>query len=161
MIRRCLPLIVLLFIAVIAVPAWRPALAAAPPQCARGDIVLWGDGQHDDTAALNAWLRGDTLVWAETGEAVGPVIADRTFRLSAAVYAVGGTGRTLERFRLFWPERGETVSGGTVMSGDDPDAAPAVSGVTIIGGDPGEGVPFDSPDIAPTARADPARCATS
>ena len=138
-----------------------PTLAADAPQCARGDMVLWGDGRHDDTAALNAWLRGDTLVWAETGEPVGPVIADHSFRLSAAVYAVGGTGRTLERFRLFWPERGETVSGGTVMSGDDPDMAPAVSGVTIVGGDPGEGLPFDAPDIAPTARADPARCATS
>ncbi len=48
-----------------------------------------------------------------------------------------------------------------MLSGDDPDTAPAVSGVTIVGGDPGEGVPFDSPDIAPTARSDPARCATS
>ena len=65
------------------------------------------------------------------------------------------------RFRLIWPERGETVSGGTVMSGVDPDMAPVVSGVTIVGGDPGEGVPFDSPDIAPTARSDPVRCATS
>jgi hypothetical protein len=138
-----------------------PALAGEAPQCARGDMVLWGDGRHDDTAALNAWLRGDTLVWAESGEPVGPVIADHTFRLSAAVYAVGGTGRTLERFRLVWPERGETVSGGTVISADDPDAAPVVSGVTIVGGDPGEGVPFDSPDIVPTARSDPARCAIS
>jgi hypothetical protein len=137
------------------------AVAGEAPQCARGDMVLWGDGRHDDTAALNAWLRGDALVWAETGEPVGAVIADHTFRLSSAVYAVGGAGRTLERFRLVWPERGETVFGGTVMSADDPDAAPVVSGVTITGGDPGEGVPFDAPDIAPTARSDPARCATS
>ena len=158
MMGRVLLLIALLWIAV---PAWRPAPAAEAPQCARGDLVLWGDGRHDDTAALNAWLRGDTLVWAETGEPVGAVIADRSFRLSAAVYAVGGAGRKLERFRLFWPERGETVSGGTVMSGDDPEMAPVVSGVTIVGGDPGEGVPFDSPDIAPAARPDPARCATS
>src|SRR5437660_11795130 len=113
MMGRVLLLIALLSIAV---PAWPPVHAAEAPQCARGDMVLWGDGRHDDTAALNAWLRGDTLVWAETGEPVGPVIADRSFRLSAAVYAVGGTGRTLERFRLFWPERGETVSGGTVLS---------------------------------------------
>src|SRR5207253_9969634 len=158
MMGRVLLLIALLWIGV---PAWSPAPAAEPPQCARGDMVLWGDGRHDDTAALNAWLRGDGLTWAETGEAVGVVIADRTFRLSAAVYAVAGTGRRLERFRLVWPERGETVSGGTIMSGDDPDMAPAVSGVTIVGGDPGEGVPFDSPDIAPADRSDPARCATS
>ena len=137
------------------------AVAAEGPQCARGDMVLWGDGRHDDTAALNAWLRGDMLVWAETGEPVGAVIADRTFRLSSAVYAVGGAARTLERFRLVWPERGETVSGGTVTSGEDPDAPPVVTGVTIVGGDPGEGVPFDSPDIAPAVRSDPARCATS
>jgi hypothetical protein len=141
--------------------ALTPALAAEVPQCVRGDMVLWGDGQHDDTAALNAWLRGDVLLWAETGEPVGAVIADRTFRLSAAVYAVGGSGRTLDRFRLVWPERGETVSGGTVLSGDDPNEAPVVINVSIVGGDPGEGVPFDSPDIAPTVRSDPARCATS
>ena len=149
-----------LFLSALVLSFAEPAAGEAP-QCARGDMVLWGDGRHDDTAALNAWLRGDALVWAETGEPVGAVIADRTFRLSAAVYAVGGTGRTLQRFRLIWPERGETVSGGTVMSADDPDAAPVVSGVTITGGDPGEGVPFDSPDIVPTARSDPARCATS
>src|SRR5437660_321256 len=99
---------VLLLIALlpIAVPAWPSAAAAEPPQCARSDMVLWGDGRHDDTAALNAWLRGDILVWAETGEPVGPVIADHTFRLSAAVYAVGGNGRKIERFRLLcrpWP----------------------------------------------------------
>ena len=126
MMGRVLLLIALLWIAV---PAWSPAPAAEPPQCARGDMVLWGDGRHDDTAALNAWLRGDNLVWAETGEPVGAAIADRTFRLSAAVYAVGGARRKLERFRLIWPERGETVSGGTVMSGDDPNTGPAVSGV--------------------------------
>ena len=158
MMGRVLLLIALLWIAV---PAWRPAPAAEPPQCARGDMVLWGDGRHDDTAALNAWLHGDILVWAGSGEPVGAVIADHTFRLSSAIYAVGGAGRKLERFRLIWPERSETVSGGTIMSGDDPDMAPVVSGVTIVGGDPGEGVPFDSPDIPPAARSDPARCATS
>jgi len=158
MMGRVLLLIALLWIAV---PAWRPAPAAEPPQCARGDMVLWGDGRHDDTAALNAWLHGDILVWAGSGEPVGAVIADHTFRLSSAIYAVGGAGRKLERFRLIWPERSETVSGGTIMSGDDPDMAPVVSGVTIVGGDPREGVPFDSPDIAPAARSDPERCATS
>jgi hypothetical protein len=138
-----------------------PARAAETPRCARGDIVLWGDGKHDDTAALNAWLRGDNLIWAATGEPVGEAIADRVFRLSAAVYVPGGTGRRLERFRLVWPERGETVTGGSVRSGDDPDTAPAVSGVAIVGGDPGEGVPFETPDLTPKDRGDPARCAVS
>jgi hypothetical protein len=138
-----------------------PALAAEPPQCARGDMVLWGDGTHDDTAALNAWLRGDNLVWAMTGEPVGEAIADHVFRLSSAIYVPGGTGRRLEQFRLVWPERGETVTGGSVRSGDDPDAAPIVSGVEIVGGDPGEGVPLETPDIARIDRSNPARCAVS
>jgi hypothetical protein len=123
--------------------------------------VLWGDGQHDDTAALNAWLRGDDLVWAETGDPVGEAIAGRVFRLSSAIYVPGGTGRRLDSFRLVWPERGETVTGGSVRAGDDPDAAPLVSGVAIVGGDPGEGVPLETPDIAPKDRRDPARCAVS
>ena len=137
------------------------ALAAEAPQCARGDIVLWGDGRHDDTTALNAWLRGDNLVWAASGEPVGETIAGQTFRLSSAIYVPGGTGRRLERFRLIWPERGETVTGGMVRSGEDPNAAPVVSGVAIIGGDPGEGVPLETPDITPLPHRDPARCAVS
>ena len=138
-----------------------PALAAEAPQCARGDIVLWGDGKHDDTAALNAWLRGDNLLWAATADPVGDTIADHVFRLSSAIFVPGGTGRRLERFRLIWPERGETVSGGSVRSGVDPDQPPVVSGVAITGGDPDEGVPLETPDITPADRRDPSRCATS
>ena len=129
--------------------------------CARGDLVLWGDGRHDDTAALSAWLQGDDLVWAMTGEPVGEAIAGRVFRLSAAIYIPGGTGRSLDSFRLVWPERGETVTGGTVRAGHDPDAAPLVSGVEIVGGDPGEGVPMATPEIFPKERGDPTRCAVS
>jgi hypothetical protein len=140
--------------------ALSPALAAEP-QCARGDMVLWGDGVHDDTAALNAWLRGDSLVWAATGQSVGEAIADRIFRLSSVLYVPGGTGRQLERFRLVWPERGETVTGGSVRSGDDPNEAPVVAGVEIVGGDSGEGVPLETPDITRIDRSNPARCAVS
>ena len=138
-----------------------PAPADEGPRCARGDIVLWGDGRHDDTAALNAWLRGDDLVWAVTGEPVGEAIAGRIFRLSSAIYVPGATGRRLDSFRLVWPERGETVTGGSVHAGEDPDAAPTVSGVEIVGGDAGEGVPTETPEIAPKDRRDPARCAVS
>jgi hypothetical protein len=138
-----------------------PALGADRPRCAGGDIVLWGDGRHDDTAALNAWLRGDDLVWAETGEPVGEAITGRVFRLSSAIYVLGGTGRRLDSFRLVWPERGETVTGGSVLAGQDPDQPPIVSGVEIAGGDPGEGLPIDTPEIAPRDRRDPARCAVS
>ena len=149
------------WIAFAAFLAFSPAYAAEAPHCARGDMVLWGDGGHDDTAALSAWLRGDNLVWAMTGEPVGEAIADRVFRLSSVIYVPGGTGRRLDRFRLVWPERGETVTGGSVRSGGDPDAAPVVTGVEIVGGDPGEGVPLETPDIARIDRANPARCAVS
>jgi hypothetical protein len=151
-------LIALVFIILIGVPS---ALSADGPRCARSDIVLWGDGRHDDTAALNAWLQGDDLVWAETGEPVGQGITGHIFRLSSAIYVLGGTGRRLDSFRLVWPERGETVTGGSVLAGEDPDQPPVVSGVEIAGGDPGEGLPIDTPEIAPRDRRDPARCAVS
>ncbi len=137
------------------------SLAAEPQRCVRADIVLWGDGKHDDSAALNAWFRGDDAIWAESGEPVGASIAGRSFRLSAAVYVTGGAGRRLEEFRMVWPERGETVSGGAILSGTDPEVAPTLSGVSIVGGDPGEGTPFEAPDTAPTGHDDQASCAIS
>jgi hypothetical protein len=145
----------------LAATAPSPVRAAGPVSCMRGDIVLWGDGEHDDTAALNAWFRGEEIAWAQTGEPVGAAIAGRTFRLSAAVYVSGGSGRRLERFRMIWLERGEAVAGGTILSGNDPDAAPVVSGVSITGGDPGEGVPFDMPDRGPPDPGNPGSCAVS
>jgi hypothetical protein len=128
--------------------------------CVQAEIVLWGDGRHDDTAALNAWLRGRPAIWAASGAPVGATIAGHSFRLSAALYAPGGSGRTLADFRLLWPERGEAVTGGTIRTGADAAAAPVVSGVAIVGGDAGEGKPLDLPDIAAT-RDDSASCATS
>jgi hypothetical protein len=138
-----------------------PALAAEGRHCVPADIVLWGDGRHDDTFALNAWLAGKEAVWAASGDPVGGHIAGRSFRLSDAVYVRAGTGRRLDEFRLVWPERGETVAGGAIETGSDPDRAPILSGVSIVGGDSGEGVAFDLPDPAPGAPADPASCATS
>ncbi len=134
---------------------------AAPQRCVRADIVLWGDGKHDDSAALNAWFGGLDAIWAASGEPVGGSIAGHAFRLSAAVYVPGGTGRRLEQFRMLWPERGETVSGGAILAGGDPDKAPITSAISIVGGDPGEGTPFETPDAGP-ARPDPeASCAIS
>jgi hypothetical protein len=135
--------------------------AAEPQHCVRPEIVLWGDGRHDDTQALNAWLRGDDAIWADSGKPVGASISGRSFRLSAAVYVRAGTGRTLENFRMLWPERGETVSGGEIRAGGDPDQPPAMAGIGIVGGDPGEGKPFDQPDQAPARRNDLESCATS
>jgi hypothetical protein len=135
--------------------------AAEPQRCVRAEIVLWGDGRHDDTHALNAWLRGEDAIWADSGAPVGAAISGRSFRLSAAVYVRAGTRRVIENFRLLWPERGETVSGGTILAGGDPDQAPEMRGIEVIGGDPGEGKPFDLPDPAPARRDDAESCATS
>ena len=137
------------------------AHAADPQRCVRAEIVLWGDGRHDDSAALNAWFRGEPAIWADSGEPVGASIAGHSFRLSGPLYVPGGAGRRFEDFRMAWPERAETVSGGMILSGTDPGQPPILSGVTIHGGDPGEGVPFEMPDPVPAGRDDEASCGTS
>jgi hypothetical protein len=136
------------------------ARAAEPQHCTAAAVVLWGDGRHDDTRALNAWLRGKPAIWGGSGAPIGAQISGRAFRLSAPVYVPGGSGRTLANFRLVWPERGETVSGGAIRAGGDPDQAPTLAGVSIVGGDPGEAKPFDAPD-PPAAPENWASCATS
>ena len=141
--------------------AMSSANAEEPSKCAAAPHLLWGDGEHDDTAALNAWFRGEIVTWAQTHEEVGAEIADRTFLLSSVVYISSGTGRKLERFRMVWPERQETVSGGTIRSGDDPDMAPVAEGVTTIGADPDEGVPYESPAPEPLDHGVPRHCLTS
>ena len=137
------------------------AKAEEQSKCSAAPHLLWGDGEHDDTAALNAWFRGETVIWAQTHEKVGAEIADRTFRLSSVVYISSGTGRRLERFRMVWPERQETVSGGTIRSGDDPDQPPVAEGVTTIGADPDEGVPYEGPPSEPIDHGVPRHCLTS
>jgi hypothetical protein len=134
---------------------------AAPQDCARVPVVLWGDGRRDDTAALNAWLRGHDAIWADTGTPVGAAISGRSFRLSSAIYVNAGTGRVLRDFRMEWPEHGQVVTGGTIEAGGDPDAPPLQSGVTIIGGDPGDGVPYEVPDPEPDLTDSGASCAIS
>jgi hypothetical protein len=62
---------------------------------------------------------------------------------------------------MVWPERGETVAGGMILSGTDADQAPTLSGVSIRGGDPGEGIPFEAPDPVPAGRDEEASCGTS
>jgi hypothetical protein len=148
---------VLLAVAVLA----STALADEKSDCAAAPRVLWGDGQHDDTAALNAWFRGDTVIWAQAHEPVGDEIADHTFLLSSAVYISSGTGRKLERFRMVWPARNETVSGGMILAGNDPDQAPVAEGITKIGADPDEGVPYKAPDPEPREHGIPRHCLTS
>ena len=137
------------------------AKAEEQSKCAAAPHLLWGDGEHDDTAALNAWFRGETVIWAQTHETVGSEIADRTFLLSSVVYISSGTGRKLERFRMVWPDRQETVSGGAIRSGDHPDQPPVAEGVTTIGADPDEGVPYEGPATEPLDHGVPRHCLTS
>ena len=137
------------------------ATAEEPSKCAAAPHLLWGDGEHDDTAALNAWLQGETVIWAQTHDAVGEEIADRTFLLSSAIYISSGTGRKLVRFRMVWPERKETVSGGAIVAGNDPDQPPVADGITKIGADPDEGIPYQTPDPEPREHGIPKHCLTS
>jgi hypothetical protein len=130
-------------------------------ECTASPPVLWGDGEHDDTAALNAWFRGETVLWAQTHETVGAVIADRDFRLSSTVYIHSGTGRKIERFRMFWPWRNEVVSGGTITAGSDPNGQPVADDITKVNADPDEGVPYDGPKPEPIEHGIPSHCLTS
>ena len=134
---------------------------AEDPDCAAGPRVLWGDGEHDDTAALNAWFRGEAVIWAQTRTPVGAVITDRTFLLNSTVYVSGGTGLRLEHFRMVWPRRNEVVSGGTIVTGNDPDAEPHTEGITMVGADADEGVPYKAPDAEPRDHGVPRHCLTS
>ncbi len=136
--RRPLPILAL------ALTLAGAAQAGEAAPCAR--LALWGDGEHDDTAALNAWFRGEPVVWAQTREPVGPIVADRMFHLSDEIIVPSGTGRALLNFRMVWPRRPETVSGGAIRAGSDPEQPPRTTAVTIVGGDAGEGVPYEAPD---------------
>lgn len=127
-----------------------PAAAVGVQQhCVRPAVVLWGDGRHDDTKALQAWLDGKDALWGESGAPVGATIARHDFRLSSAIYIEAGSGRTLDHFRFYWPQRGEVVTGATIRAGRDPNRAPTMTGVRIVGGDRSEGKPFSLPDLTP------------
>lgn len=138
-----------------------PARAAERSKCDTSLFVLWGDGRHDDTAALNAWFRGDPVIWGETGHAVGRAIAGHVFRLSSAIYISSGKDRRIADFRFVWPERKELVAGGTIAAGSDPNQPPVASGLTKVGVGPGEGVPYHSPTAKPAAPADRTGCLVS
>jgi len=155
MLRIAAPLLLATLVAV------SPVVAEELPGCAAAPPVLWGDGEHDDTAALNTWFRGETVVWAKTHEKVGSVIADRRFLLSSTIYVHGGTDRRLERFRMFWPHRDEIVSGGTILTGSDPKEPPTVDDITKVNADPDEGVPYDGSALEPHENDIPRRCMTS
>lgn len=137
------------------------AWATERANCGGTLFVLWGDGRHDDTAALNAWFRGERVIWGETGSNVGPQIAGHDFRLSSAIYISSGKDRRIKDFRFVWPERKEVVAGGTISAGSDPNQPPVASGLTKVGVGPGEGVPYHSPSAKPAAPADVTGCLVS
>lgn len=145
----------------LAAAALSPASAADSSKCGARLFMLWGDGKHDDTAALNAWFRGDPVVWGDTGRSVGPQIADHVFRLSSPIYISSGTGRSITHFQFVWPERKELVSGGTILAGADPKRPPVASGLTKVGAGPNEGVPFPSATPKPASHDDRADCLVS
>jgi hypothetical protein len=146
-----------LLIAVAALPS---AWAADSSRCGATLFVLWGDGRHDDSVALNAWFRGDPVVWGQTGRSIGPQIADHVFRLTAPIYIPSGTGRRIDHFKFFWPERKEVVAGGMIVSGIDPNQPPVATGLAKIGAGPNEGVPYPS-KIPKPATADRTNCLIS
>jgi len=147
----------LLFLA-LAMPS---APAAEKPDCEAAGLALWGDGKHDDTGALNAWFKGDRVVWAQTGRPIGPEITGRDFLLSSTVFIPSGTGLRLERFQMIWPARRERVSGGTILTGSDPDKPAIQVGIVKIGSGPDEGVPYDAPRPKPGIRELPESCLMS
>jgi hypothetical protein len=126
--RKRLVAVSLLFLAF----AGPPAPAADKPDCEVAGLALWGDGKHDDTRALNAWFRGDRVVWAQTGR--------------------------FERFQMIWPARKERISGGTILTGDDPDKPAVQVGIVKIGAGPEEGVPYAAPAPKPGTRELPQSC---
>jgi hypothetical protein len=147
----------LLFLALAATPA----RAAEKPDCEAAGLALWGDGRHDDTRALNAWFRGERVVWAQTGRAIGAEIIGHDFLLSSTVFIPSGTGRRFERFQMIWPARKERVSGGTILTGDDPEKPAILVGIVKIGAGPDEGVPYDAPAPTSGTRDLPESCLVS
>lgn len=61
--------------------------ALAEPKC--DDLVLYADGQHDDTLAFEAWLRGARLHYPD-GQAVGDDLRNKTIRLELDHFEAGG-----------------------------------------------------------------------
>jgi hypothetical protein len=137
----------LLICALLAFAMAPPAAAGDSLKCDGKLFVLWGDGRHDDTIALNAWFRGDPVIWGDNGRTVGAQIDGRIFRLSSPVYIRSGTERRITNFKFVWPRRNEIIAGGTITASSDRDRPPVATGLTKIGAGPSEGVPY--PDNAP------------
>jgi hypothetical protein len=150
----------LLILVLLAFAVASPAAADDSSKCNGKLFVLWGDGRHDDTIALNAWFRGDPVVWGDNGRTVGVQIDRRIFRLTSPVYIRSGTQRRITNFKFVWPRRNEIVAGGTIAASGDPDRPPVATGLTKIGASPNEGVPYQDKAAKP-AKPDRTGCLIS
>ena len=89
------------------------------------------------------------------------VIGLQYYFLALTAVFIGMLLSVLMRFHMIWPDRQETVSGGTISSGDNPDEPPVADGVTTVGADSDEGVPYHTPDLEPREHGIPRHCFTS
>ncbi len=71
------------FVSLPAIAAAARAIAPLIPKSAPVP-VLYGDGRHDDTAALNAWGAGSPVVWSD-GREVGSTISNGMFLITATL----------------------------------------------------------------------------
>lgn len=64
-------------------------------KCQPPPPVLWGDGEHDDYAALRDWAAGKKVLWADTGAPVPDILGDGKVYLlkEAAPFKVFPPGR--------------------------------------------------------------------
>ncbi len=101
-----------------------PLLAAAAAVA-----ILYGDGVHDDTCAINAWGRGEPVVWA-SGEAIPRDVLDgkgRNFLVHGAIALADGR-KTIENM-IIHPTK--TLEAMIVVGQPLPDAACEATGPPI------------------------------
>jgi hypothetical protein len=65
--------------------AFTPSGTGATAMTAQEALRLWGDGIHDDTAALQAWLDGRPVIRGD-GSMVGRVLSGGSYRVSETIY---------------------------------------------------------------------------
>lgn len=72
------------FFAVLAGMAALVGLPLAAQATEPAPLTLWGDGVHDDTAALQAWFERQPVQWPD-GRPVGHAITGGTFKTSGVI----------------------------------------------------------------------------
>lgn len=64
------------------------AVATLVPAAMKASPVLYGDGVHDDTGALQQWFDGENVLWV-TGEQAGDLIEGRCFLITVTIDVTG------------------------------------------------------------------------